>query len=92
MPAAGADTVSSNWQVHDPDLGRVESPDRYLEQDPAYFHGPEVPELQRRELKVVPYTVDDEPAMERLIDLGVDGLVSDDPDLLVLVAKRNGLR
>jgi glycerophosphoryl diester phosphodiesterase len=90
--AAGADTVSSNWQVHDPNLGHVESPDWYLKQDPAYFHGPEVPELQRRGLKVVPYTVNDEPTMQRVIDLGVDGLISDDPDLLVLVAMRNGLR
>jgi hypothetical protein len=26
-----------------------------------------------------------------VIDLGVDGIISDDPDLLGLVAKRNGL-
>jgi glycerophosphoryl diester phosphodiesterase len=90
--AAGAATVSSNWQVHDPNLGTVESGDWYLKEDPTYFHGPEVPELQRRGVKVVPYTVNDEPTMERVIDLGVDGLISDDPDLLVLVAKRNGLR
>jgi glycerophosphoryl diester phosphodiesterase len=89
---AGAETVSSNWQVHDPNLGMVESSDWYLKQDPAYFHGPEVPDLQRRGLKVVPYTVNDEATMERVIDLGVDGLISDDPDVLALVAKRNGLR
>jgi glycerophosphoryl diester phosphodiesterase len=29
--------------------------------------------------------------MERVIDLGVDGIVSDDVDLLLCVAKRNGL-
>jgi glycerophosphoryl diester phosphodiesterase len=92
VDAAGADTVSSNWQVHDPNLGVVESPDWYLKQDPAYFHGPDVAALQRRGLKVVPYTVNDEPTMQRVIDLGVDGLISDDPDLLVVVAKRNGLR
>ena len=55
--------------------------------------GPDILTLQRRyELKVVPYTVDDEPTMQHVIDLGVDGLISDDPDLLVQVAKRNGLR
>ena len=49
--------------------------------------------LQRRHgLKVVPYTINDEATMQRVIDLGVDGIISDDPDLLVLVAKRNGLR
>lgn len=30
--------------------------------------------------------------MQRVIDLGVDSIISDDPDLLVVVAKRNGLR
>jgi len=89
---ADATTVSSNWQVHDPDLGTVESPDWYLKQDPSYFHGPGVADLQRRGLKVVPYTVNDEPTMQRVIDLGVDGLISDDPDLLVEVARRSGLR
>ncbi len=29
--------------------------------------------------------------MQRVIDLGVDGMISDDPDLLQLVARRNGL-
>ena len=41
---------------------------------------------------VVPYTINDEATMQRLIDLGVDGIISDDPDTLVLVAQRNGLR
>jgi glycerophosphoryl diester phosphodiesterase len=30
--------------------------------------------------------------MQRLIDLRVDGIISDDPDLVVAVARRNGLR
>jgi glycerophosphoryl diester phosphodiesterase len=90
---AGASTVSANWQVHDPNLGHVDSDDWYLKQDPSYFHGPEVPVLQHRYgLKVVPYTINDEATMQRVIDLGVDGIISDDPDLLVAVAKRNGLR
>jgi glycerophosphoryl diester phosphodiesterase len=29
--------------------------------------------------------------MQRVIDLGVDGIISDDVDLIVRVAKRNGL-
>ena len=41
-------------------------------------------------LAVVPYTIDRE-TMQRAIDLGVDGIISDDPDLLLRVAKRNGL-
>jgi glycerophosphoryl diester phosphodiesterase len=30
--------------------------------------------------------------MQRLINLGVDGIITDDPDLLVSVSRRNGLR
>jgi glycerophosphoryl diester phosphodiesterase len=89
---AKADVVSSNWQVHDPNLGHVDSTDFYLKEDPAMFHGPTVDVLQRHyQLRVVPYTIDDEATMQRVIDLGVDGIISDDPDLLLLVAKRNGL-
>ncbi|WP_372434180.1 glycerophosphodiester phosphodiesterase family protein [Micromonospora luteifusca] len=46
----------------------------------------------RYDLKVIPYTVDDATVMQRVIDLGVDGRITDDPDLLVSVAIRNGLR
>ncbi|WP_307849114.1 glycerophosphodiester phosphodiesterase family protein [Micromonospora sp. U56] len=90
---SGATTVSANWQVHDPGQGTVASADWYLREDPAYFHGPRVPELQRRYgLTVVPYTVNDPAVMQRVIDLGVDGIITDDPELLVRVAVRNGLR
>jgi len=89
---AKADVVSSNWQVHDPNLGHVDSTDFYAKEDPAMFHGPTVDVLQRHyHLRVVPYTIDDEATMQRVIDLGVDGIISDYPDLLILVAERNGL-
>lgn len=89
---AKADVVSSNWQVHDPNLGHVDSADYYLKEDPAMFHGPTVSVLQRHDhLRVVPYTIDDEATMQHVIDLGVDGIISDDVDLLLSVAKRNGL-
>ncbi len=89
---ANADVVSSNWQVHDPNLGHVGSDDFYLKEDPVMFHGPTVDVLQRRyDLRVVPYTVDDEKTIQRVIDLGVDGIISDDVDLLLRVAARNGL-
>lgn len=93
MKAAGASTVSSNWQVHDPDQPLKADPDWYLRTDPAYFHGPVVETLQKRDgLKIVPYTINDAATMQRLIDLRVDGIISDDPDLVVAVARRNGLR
>ncbi|MFI5490759.1 glycerophosphodiester phosphodiesterase family protein [Micromonospora echinaurantiaca] len=91
--AAGAGTVSANWQVHDPAQGTVANADWYLRENPAYFHGPDVATLRDRYgLKVVPYTVNDARVMQRVIDLGVDGIITDDPDLLVAVAIRNGLR
>jgi glycerophosphoryl diester phosphodiesterase len=90
--AAKADVVSSNWQVHDPTQTHVDSPDEYLRTDPAIYHGPTVPQLQDRGLRVVPYTVDDEPTIQRVIDLGVDGIISDYPERVQLVAKRNGLK
>ncbi|HMJ35118.1 MAG TPA: glycerophosphodiester phosphodiesterase family protein [Baekduia sp.] len=89
--AADADVVSANWQVHDPDQPHVDSPDEYLRTDPAIYHGPTVPQLQDRGLRVVPYTVDDEATMQHVIDLGVDGIISDYPERLQLVAERNGL-
>lgn len=89
--ASGASTVSANWQVHDPNQGTVASSDWYAKQSPTYFFG-SVADMHKRHLKVVPYTVNDEATIQRVIDLGVDGLISDDPWTLALVAKRNGLR
>src|SRR5262249_15884708 len=89
---AAAAALPSNWQVHDPNQGPVDSTDDYLREDPAIFHGPTVDVLQQHDrLRVVPYTIDDEPTMQRVIDLGVDGIISDYPDVLNRVAARNGL-
>jgi glycerophosphoryl diester phosphodiesterase len=91
--AAGASTVSANWQVHDPKQAKATSNDWYLRTDPKYYFGPDAPTLESRYgLKVVPYTVNDEATIQRVIDLGVTGIISDDPDLLIAVARRNGLR
>jgi glycerophosphoryl diester phosphodiesterase len=91
--AAGASTVSANWQVHDPKQTKVTSDDWYLRTDPKYYFGPDAPTLESKYgLKVVPYTVNDEATIQRVIDLGVTGIISDDPDVLIAVARRNGLR
>ncbi|HWH95972.1 MAG TPA: glycerophosphodiester phosphodiesterase family protein [Baekduia sp.] len=90
--AAHADVVSSNWQVHDPTQGHLDSADDYLKTDPAIYHGPTVPQLQDEGLRVVPYTVNDEPTIQHVIDLGVDGIISDYPERVQAVAKRNGLK
>ena len=47
--------------------------------------GPEtvpVKALQAMGVKVVPWTTDDPAKMKELIDLGVDGVITDRPDLL----------
>jgi glycerophosphoryl diester phosphodiesterase len=45
-----------------------------------------VASLHTAGFKVVPYTVDDPARMKALIDLGVDGIISDRPDLVQQVA------
>jgi glycerophosphoryl diester phosphodiesterase len=90
--AAGAGTVSANWQVHDPDQVAAPNADWYLRTDPAYFHAPDVEGLHDQGLKVVPYTLDDPAVIQHAIDLGVDGVISDDPLTVIAIATRNGLR
>ncbi|GAA3977051.1 glycerophosphodiester phosphodiesterase family protein [Actinomadura viridis] len=51
-----------------------------------------VGQAHRMGLKVVPWTVDDEPTMEKLMDDGVDGIITDHPDRLRAVMARRGLR
>ena len=49
-----------------------------------------VDEAHRLGLKVIPWTVDDEPTMNKLIDDGVDGLITDYPDRLRSVLADRG--
>lgn len=41
-----------------------------------------------RGLKVIPWTVNDQEEMQRLITMGVDGLITDRPDLLLALEKK----
>ena len=47
-------------------------------------------EAQSLGLKVIPWTVNAPADMDRLVELGVDGLISDRPDLLRAVLKKRG--
>lgn len=61
--------------------------------DPAYqpFTTPSmVQEAHAAGLRVIPYTVDDAPTMRALIDLGVDGLITNHPDRLRGVLAERG--
>ena len=50
-----------------------------------------VKEAQSIGLQVIPWTVNDAAAMETLIDLGVDGIITDYPDILRTVMKKRGM-
>ena len=81
----GADAVSP---VHgDPQNGSVD--------DAGYvpFTTPELVEAAHEAgMDVVPWTVNDRATMESLIDIGVDGLITDRPDLLREVLAERGFR
>jgi glycerophosphoryl diester phosphodiesterase len=47
--------------------------------------------VHERGMRVVPWTVNDVPTMEYLIDLGVDGIITDRPDLLIGLCRRRGI-
>jgi glycerophosphoryl diester phosphodiesterase len=50
-----------------------------------------IEESHRLGLRVIPWTVNDPSEMERLLDWGVDGLITDRPDLLRAVLKQKSL-
>ncbi len=81
----GADAVSP---VHGDPQGGVVT-------DPGYvpFTTPElVQAAHAARMDVVPWTVNDRATMESLMDIGVDGLITDRPDLLRQVMAERGLR
>jgi glycerophosphoryl diester phosphodiesterase len=51
-----------------------------------------VDEAHAAGMKVIPWTVDDEPTMEKLIADGVDGMITDYPDRLRKVMAAHCLR
>lgn len=51
-----------------------------------------VQEAHKYGMKVIPWTVDDQPTMQKLIDDGVDGMITDYPDRLRVVMEQNGMK
>lgn len=88
MAAADSFDADAVSPVHgDPQGGTVN--------DPGYvpFTTPElVRAAHRRGMAVVPWTVNDVATMEALIDVGVDGLITDRPDVLRTVLAEDGFR
>jgi len=60
-----------------------------------YYHDarPDAKDAKTLKLKVIPWTVNERADMERLIDAGVDGIISDYPDRLraVMAARATAL-
>jgi glycerophosphoryl diester phosphodiesterase len=80
----GADAISP---VHgDPQNGTVDTPG-YV----PYTTSDLVRRAHRARMKVIPWTVDDEATMNKLIDDGVDGIITDYPDRLRHVLKARAL-
>jgi glycerophosphoryl diester phosphodiesterase len=50
-----------------------------------------VKEAQGLGLQVIPWTVNQKPQMERLMDWGVDGIITDYPDRLRAVMLQKGM-
>ena len=49
-----------------------------------------ISDVHEEELKVIAWTVNDEPAMKRLLRLGVDGFITDYPAVLANVLNSTG--
>ncbi|MEH7335631.1 glycerophosphodiester phosphodiesterase family protein [Neobacillus drentensis] len=80
----GADAISP---VHGfPQNGKVTDADYQ-----PYVTKDMVQEAHKNGMKVIPWTIDDEPTMEKLMDDGVDGIITDYPDRLRAVMEQRGL-
>jgi glycerophosphoryl diester phosphodiesterase len=79
------------WALHRTPLSGLYTPRSDIFQVPPSFRGRPVvtprflAEAHRRNIAVHVWTIDDEPTMRRLLDLGVDGIQSDRPDVLARV-------
>jgi glycerophosphoryl diester phosphodiesterase len=79
----GADAISP--VQGDPQNGKVTDPGYVAYTTPAM-----VRDAHAAGMKVIPWTVDDDATMQSLIGAGVDGLITDYPDLARKVMDRNG--
>jgi glycerophosphoryl diester phosphodiesterase len=81
----GADAISP---VHGfPQNGKVTD-----ENYEPYVTKQMVQEAHKFGMKIIPWTVNDEPTMHKLIDDGVDGIITDYPDRLREVMEQHGLK
>ncbi|WP_420174315.1 glycerophosphodiester phosphodiesterase family protein [Luteococcus sp. OSA5] len=86
--AASIDGVTALSPVYGmPQNGKVSDPDF------AFYVTPKmVAEAHALGLKVIPWTSNDRETMEALVDMGIDGLITDYPDVLREVMDERGMR
>ena len=63
--------------------------------DPGFRFYPDeqmVQEAHQRDLKVIPWTTDDPDTIRALLDIGVDGIITDYPDRLRAIMAERGMR
>jgi glycerophosphoryl diester phosphodiesterase len=88
---ASAPQLRAFWLIHRTPLSPLYTPRADVLQVPFAWRGREIvtarflEEAHRRNLPVHVWVVDDESVMRRLLDLGVDGIQTDRPDVLARV-------
>ena len=95
--SAGTAAVATFWRaVHDgespPDLGHVALQVPAVQGDLVVVDETFVTAAHRCGMAVHAWTINDEDEMGRLVDLGVDGIISDLPTPLLAVVEKRGLR
>lgn len=60
--------------------------------DYEWITADDVKSLHAHKVKVIPWTVDDPSAWTRMMDYGVDGIITDDPAALIELLVKNGKR
>ena len=60
----------------------------HLYKENEHYLGNSVDEIQDAGYQVIPWTVNEEADMERLMDMGVDGIMSDYPDTLLALCRQ----
>ena len=58
---------------------------------PRFGRGIPIRPLQEAGFRVIPWTVNDEASMRRLLFLGVDGIITDYPDRLLALVRELGI-
>jgi glycerophosphoryl diester phosphodiesterase len=64
----------------------------YISSEHIWLNEEAVKELHANHIEVIPWTVNDPAGWDRLIKMGVDGIISDNPEALIKYLKEKGLR